>query len=257
MKLSDFIDNLPRYMKIYLAEIRLSVKLALKGRVHQYQEVKSLRKFLRDFEVDCVIDVGANHGQYATMLRRDVGFRGLILSFEPGPDMFQSLSKKTSGEKNWHAYHLAFSDESGTVPFNIMEGDQLSSINKTVDDLPEQFRTIGKIVETVDVQAVRLEELYPQLKAEHGFGRPFLKLDTQGHDLMAAKGAERCLAEMLGVQTELAVQKIYSGATGYRDMIDWLEERQFVPSAFFANNRGHFPLLFEMDGIFVSTSLLD
>jgi len=40
-------------------------------------------------------------------------------------------------------------------------------------------------------------------------------------------------------------------------MIDWLEARAFVPSAFFANNKGHFPLLVEMDGIFVNKALLD
>ena len=45
----------------------------------------------------------------------------------------------------------------------------------------------------------------------------------------------------------------------YRDapaMIDWLEARSFVPSAFFANNKGHFPLLVEMDGIFVNRALV-
>ena len=36
-----------------------------------------------------------------------------------------------------------------------------------------------------------------------------------------------------------------------------LEARAFVPSAFFANNKGHFPLLVEMDGIFVNKALLD
>ena len=29
-----------------------------------------------------------------------------------------------------------------------------------------------------------------------------------------------------------------------------------MPSAFFANNKGHFPLLVEMDGIFVNRTLL-
>src|SRR3546814_14571588 len=75
---------------------------------------------------------------------------------------------------------------------------------------------------------------------------------TQGHDLSVCEGAGDALRDMAGVQTELGVRPIYEGGTGYRAMIDWLAEHGFVPSAFFANNKGHFPLLVEMDGIFVN-----
>jgi hypothetical protein len=53
------------------------------------------------------------------------------------------------------------------------------------------------------------------------------------------------------------VRPIYDGGTSYRAMIDWLDARGFVPSAFFANNKGHFPLLVEMDGIFVNRALVE
>ena len=91
---------------------------------------------------------------------------------------------------------------------------------------------------------------------QHGFARPFLKMDTQGHDLSVCEGAGDAIGRMLGVQTELGVRPIYEGGAGYRAMIDWLEARDFVPSAFFANNKGHFPLLVEMDGIFVNRTLV-
>jgi len=35
-----------------------------------------------------------------------------------------------------------------------------------------------------------------------------------------------------------------------------MAEAGFAPNAFFANNKGHFPLLVEMDGLFVRDSLL-
>ena len=38
-------------------------------------------------------------------------------------------------------------------------------------------------------------------------------------------------------------------------MIGYLEGKGFVPNAFFANNKGHFPLLVEMDGIFIRSDL--
>mgnify|MGYP001557388654 FL=1 len=58
------------------------------------------------------------------------------------------------------------------------------------------------------------------------------------------------------MQTELGIRPIYDGGVGYRAMIDWLDEQGFAPSAFFANNKGHFPQLVEMDGIFVNRALL-
>ena len=76
-----------------LAQRWLAVRLAVAGRVDQYPEILSLRRFLSAFAVDCVIDVGANHGQYATMLRRDVGFAGAILSFEPNPETVAVLTE--------------------------------------------------------------------------------------------------------------------------------------------------------------------
>ena len=81
-------------------------------------------------------------------------------------------------------------------------------------------------------------------------------MDTQGHDLSVCEGAGDVLTTMLGIQTELGVRPIYEGGAGYRAMIDWLEARGFVPSAFFANNKGHFPQLVEMDGIFVNRTLV-
>ena len=112
------------------------------------------------------------------------------------------------------------------------------------------------MTQTVATPCRRLDTLLPEMQAQHGFSRPFLKMDTQGHDLSVCEGAGAALAQMTGVQTELGVRPIYEGGTGYRAMIEWLDARAFIPSAFFANNKGHFPLLVEMDGIFVNRALV-
>jgi len=250
------IKNLPKYGKIYLNELGLSLKLAAMGRSHQYQEVRALRNFLHGFEIDCVFDVGANHGQYASMLRHEVGYKGLILSFEPGLEIFESLEKRSRKDPKWHAFHLALSDHDGVAPFHITALDQASSLNPLTEDMPEHFTELCTVTETVDVTLRKLDGMIDDLRTKYGFKRPYLKLDTQGHDRQVAEGAEVCLPDMLGIQTELAIKPIYQQATGYREMIAWLEEHGFVPSAFFANNRGHFPLIYEMDGIFVNRKLL-
>jgi FkbM family methyltransferase len=233
----------------------LAVRLAALGRVHQYPEILALRRFLSAFAVDCVFDVGANAGQYATMLRREARFSGHILSFEPNPDVFALLSKAAASDARWHVFNLALSDFDGTADFNIMAADQFSSLERPAEGLDDIFVDRNKVTRTVKMECRRLQGLLPELMETHGFSRPFLKMDTQGHDRAVCLGAGDALGTMLGLQTELAVRPLYEGATGYRDMIGWLEEQGFVPSAFFANNKGHFPLLVEMDGIFISRAL--
>ncbi|WP_022682756.1 FkbM family methyltransferase [Sphingobium bisphenolivorans] len=239
-----------------LRDRALAVRLALRGRVHQYPEVQALRRFLTAFDIDCVFDVGANRGQYATMLRKDAGFRGTILSFEPNPDIFAELGQRAASDRKWHVFNMALSDFDGPARFNIMAADQFSSLKAPSQQQDAIFTERNKVTRTVEMQCRRLESLLSELSRTHGFARPFLKMDTQGHDLSVCEGAGTALAQMWGVQTELGVRPIYEGGTSYRAMIDWLAERDFVPSAFFANNKGHFPLLVEMDGIFINQALL-
>lgn len=239
-----------------LADRRLALRLALAGRVHQYPEIQALRRFLAAFEVDCLFDVGANRGQYAMMARKNAGYRGLILSFEPNPAVFAELAKRAASDRQWHVFNMALSDFDGMASFNIMAADQFSSLKKPSDAQDAIFADRNKVTATVEMQCRRLDALLPELMAKHGFSRPFLKMDTQGHDRGVCEGAGDVLGAMLGVQTELGVRPIYEDGTDYRTMIDWLAARGFVPSAFFANNKGHFPLLVEMDGIFVNRTLV-
>ena len=244
-----------RYVR-ELADRVLALRLAIAGRVHQYPEIQALRRFLSAFAVDCVFDVGANRGQYAAMLRKDAGFSGTILSFEPNPDIFAELSRRAASDAKWHVFNLALSDFDGSASFNIMAADQFSSLKKPSDQQDAIFVDRNRVTKAVEMQCRRIDALLPELRAAHGFARPFLKMDTQGHDLSVCEGAGRAIGDMAGVQTELGVRPIYEDGTGYQAMIDWLAGKDFIPSAFFANNKGHFPLLVEMDGIFVNRALL-
>lgn len=245
-------------MSRYIRELRnraLAVRLAIAGRIHQYPEILALRRFTQAMQVDALFDVGANYGQYAQMLRQDVGFGGHIFSFEPNPDVFAALRKTAERDPRWHVYNMALSDFDGVAPFHIMAAHQFSSIERPAEGLDEVFAPRNRVERTVEMQCRRLDGLIDELLAPYALSRPFLKMDTQGHDRSVCEGASASLPRMLGVQTELAVRPLYAGATGYRDMIAYLEARGFVPNAMFANNKGHFPLLVEMDGIFIRRDL--
>lgn len=242
----------------YRRELRdrwLAMRLGIAGRQHQYGEIVALRRLIAHFGIDCVIDVGANAGQYATMLRRDVGYRGSIVSFEPNPDVFARLDLAARRDRHWHVYNVALSDSDGQASFNIMAADQFSSLNAPGAGLEPIFAARNRVERTVHVPCARLETLLPEIDAAAGARAILLKMDTQGHDALVVAGAGAALHAMVGVQTELAIRPLYAGATDYREMIDLLGAAGFVPNALFANNKGHFPLLVELDGLFVRADL--
>ena len=242
----------------YRRELRdrwLAIRLGVTGRQHQYGEIVALRRFIAHFAIDCVIDVGANAGQYATMLRRDVGFAGTILSFEPNPVVCAALEKVAGKDSSWHVYNIALSDRDGEAEFNIMAADQFSSLNRPDQGLEPIFAERNRVTKTVRVPCARLDSLLPELAPAQEARAFLLKMDTQGHDAQVCSGASSVLKHMTGVQTELSVRPLYAGATDYRTMIALLGEGGFVPNAMFANNKGHFPLLVELDGLFVRADL--
>ena len=61
---------------------------------------------LGELRVDCVLDVGANVGQFGDMLRT-IGYMGTIVSFEPVDATFRTLAEHAApmagGEQcGWH-----------------------------------------------------------------------------------------------------------------------------------------------------------
>jgi len=242
----------------YRRELRdrwLAVRLGLAGRQHQYGEIVALRRLIAHFGIDCVLDVGANAGQYAMMLRRDVGFAGTIISFEPNPDVFALLAGKARTDPHWQVHNLALTDRDGEAQFNIMVADQFSSLNAPEDGLEQIFAERNRVAKSVPVACRRLDGLLPDLDGAKSARAILLKMDTQGHDAAVVRGAGAALAGLTAVQTELAVRPLYEGATDYRAMIALLAGAGYVPNAMFANNKGHFPLLVELDGLFVRADL--
>jgi len=244
----------------YRRELRdrwLATRLGIAGRQHQYGEIVALRRFIAHFGIDCVIDVGANAGQYATMLRRDVGFRGAIVSFEPNPQVHAQLAQAARSDGAWFTHNLALTDSDGEAQFNIMAADQFSSLNKPDEALEPIFAERNRVERSVTVICRRLDGLLPELEGARNARAILLKMDTQGHDAAVCRGAGAVLGRMTGIQTELAVRPLYAGATDYRAMIALLAEAGFMPNAMFANNKGHFPLLVELDGLFVRADLAE
>src|SRR4051794_15879966 len=78
------------------------------------------RALMERHNVDLVIDVGANVGQYATRLRQ-AGYSGRIVSFEPLPDAFADLARAAADDPLWDVRNAALGSCEDEIEFHISE----------------------------------------------------------------------------------------------------------------------------------------
>jgi len=225
-------------------------------KLHSLPEQEHLKRLLSHLEVDCVFDVGANVGQYATMLRRHAGYKGRIISFEPIPEAAEEVRRKAKRDKCWTVEQAALADEGGVRTFNVMAGSEFSSLSEPRTDEVGRFAAMNRPVRSIMVATETLADAYPRLKAQYGFRRPFLKMDTQGYDMSVLRGAGDIIREFAGFQSELSVRRIYEDAADFREALTYYQSLGFDLSAFVPNNAGHFPALIEIDCIMVRSDLL-
>lgn len=199
-----------------------------------------LREHLRDIfsrlAINCVLDVGANFGQYGSFLRR-CGYEGWIISFEPIADNFEKLSRQIATDSRWRAYQYALGDEEQSLPINVTQVSLFSSFLKPNAYCSERFGDEGRIQRTEHVTVKRLDSVLLDLISEIPDPRVYLKVDAQGYDLNVIKGLGTQVALIRALQTELSVQSIYSGVTGYLTSLQTLSELGFEPTGFFPVNR--------------------
>ena len=88
-----------------------------------------IRSIIEKYEIDFVIDAGANEGQFARKLRSF--YLGEILSFEPVSSAFERLAAAASSDPNWHVHKLALGSQESIQTINVSNSTEFSSFLKT------------------------------------------------------------------------------------------------------------------------------
>jgi FkbM family methyltransferase len=232
-----------------VVERALDVQIVPVGEVALAFEREHLRRFFRHFAVDCVFDIGANAGQYATMLRQRVGYTGQIISYEPIPELAAKLRSAAALDGAWAVEELALDAKTGCAAFNVFAVDEFSSLHELSALARQQFDKYVQLVRRIEVRTATLADELPRYQAQFGFKRPYLKLDTQGHDLSVAVGAGDRLRDFVGLQSELSFKRLYEDTPVFEEALQFYRDRGFELSALVPNNLGHFPRLLEIDCI--------
>lgn len=216
-----------------------------------------LRKLFDLLKVDCVLDVGANRGQFHDYLRDEVQFEGPIVSFEPIPEVAAAISERARADERWIVHNYALGSSAGVARFNVMKSSTLSSFLAPQHGAAQGFEDSNTVARVIDVEIRKLDDVFPELAANLQCKSVYLKLDTQGFDMEVIKGASQTLGRFVhGMQTEASVKPLYQGMPDYACAIRDLERLGFDLSGIFPlpDSEHQFPFLVEFDAVLVKRS---
>jgi len=128
-----------------------------------------------------VVDAGANIGIYSQFLARCVGQGGMVHSFEPSPENFGRLHAALSQFPNVRLNQLAVSDKTG---------DGLLYVSEELNVDHRAYPAEGETRRTVPIRSTTLDDYF-----KPGESVDLIKMDIQGYELHALRGAKRVIAD--------------------------------------------------------------
>jgi FkbM family methyltransferase len=210
----------------------------------------ALEAVLRSRDINCVIDVGGNRGDFGKLVRV-LGHTGRIVSFEPSPSTLPALAAVAARDARWEVRPVGLSAEPGTAELRLHKGPELDSLLSALPGVVDQIPIIAE-VGTATVTLSTLAAEYPNIISGLAAPRILLKSDTQGHDAEVLLGAKGLPPEIVAVLIELSAQPIYDGQPRMTKVMDILLDEGFAPVAFqplFHSSDGL--RIVELDGLFM------
>ena len=207
------------------------------------------RKLIQHFNIDLIIDVGANEGQFSQSMRK-LGFTGKISSFEPLTDVFKELSEKAEKDNLWQVFNLALGNADEQQEINVSK----NRVSNTDQMMPEHVKQEPEsfVVRKQKITVRRLDTIWNQISP--GSGNVFLKLDVQGFEKYVLQGAKESLKHIKLIQLEMALVPLYKEELLLAEMLQFMEGLGFsLYNLMGGFNNFETGQQFQVDGIFVRT----
>jgi FkbM family methyltransferase len=212
----------------------------------------ALAATLTNRRVTCVLDVGANEGEFSRHVR-SLGFRGRIVSFEPSPVPLGRLESLAARDPAWSVRPVALGAQAGVARLHRHADPVFDSLHPSVPSSHTRFPGLAD-AGSVEVRVETLADERPKAVSGIAHPRVLLKSDTQGHDLDVLRG-DPGLPDVVAVLVELSAQAIYDNQVYMTRCIDHLRDEGFTPVAFrpVTLASDHLSVI-EFDGLFVRPS---
>ncbi|HVZ65433.1 MAG TPA: FkbM family methyltransferase [Lacunisphaera sp.] len=173
-----------------------------------------------------IYDLGANRGQW-TLLAKSVFPSASVHAFEPLPDHCAAFSTATGSLAGVQLHVVALGEAEATLEMDLTTFSDSASFLKPTPAMAETYQV--QPGRRVRIPVVRLDDWVAGKKLP----RPdLIKLDLQGYELHALRGATACLQHASAVLLEVSFREFYAGQATPGTIIAFLEQAGFRLAAF-------------------------
>ncbi|WP_093027217.1 FkbM family methyltransferase [Thiocapsa roseopersicina] len=187
-------------------ELRLTRNLqAARERERAERQLEPWR-LLQHYDVRTVLDIGANEGQFAKLIR-DLCPRTLVYSFEPLPDIHILLQRRFRNDPSVVPVPCGLSDGAGRVVMNRSTFSPSSSLLPMAELHRTEYPHSAPQT-TVEVDVQRLDDWMTASGLKAG-PHVLVKLDVQGHELAVIRGGINTLRQARFAIVEVSFFELY------------------------------------------------
>ncbi|MFA7359945.1 MAG: FkbM family methyltransferase [Candidatus Kapaibacterium sp.] len=208
-------------------------------------------KMMKYYNIDTLIDVGANSGQYGSFVRT-LGYDKKIVSFEPLNDAFSLLQEVSKDDINWFVNNYALGNENTKSLIHISGNSYSSSILDMLDThlnaAPE-----SAYISTQEIEIKTFNSVYSQFCTDKN--NIMLKIDTQGYEKNVLDGVGDFLKHISILDLEMSLVPLYENGILFMEMFDYVGSKGFklfsLENEFSDETSGQ---LLQVNGIFINNS---
>ena len=197
-------------MKFFINEFLKKINLRVEKISHNPTFSNLLVQLLYKNNINLVLDVGANVGQFAQSIRIN-GYDKKIVSFEPLLEAYNKLLKISKNDNRWEVYErCALGDRNEKSSINVSAYDQSSSI-LSMTSLHSKIKKNSEYVSKQEINIYKLDSIFNEICSSEN--KIFLKIDTQGYEDKIIEGAKKSLGRIKGILLEASLVELYKGTT--------------------------------------------
>lgn len=178
-------------------------------------------KYYQNFPIT-LVDVGASGGLLEHWASVEDRIR--VVAFEPDKRSFVGLGKNSNQKRIY--INAALFNTKEMRNFYLTKKQEVSSIFKPNYSFLEQFPESERFKIT-EILKMETDTMDNQLEKYHIDNVDFIKLDTQGSELLILEGAVKTLENVLGVEIEVEFASMYEGQPLFADVDRFLRSIGF------------------------------
>ena len=208
---------------------------------------KRIAKFLINYNIETVIDIGSHKGEFLENLSKSISFNNAF-TFEPQEEIFKILLQKFPDTNKFHHNNVAVSDTIGKKKINISKLTYTSTLS--IENDKSKYLKIKRFLSNdkkqekyaYDVETVTLDTYF----REKNLNNSLLKIDVEGHELNVLEGSKNIIKKIKYVIIERQYFK------SYKDNFPEECNKFLTENSFILAKKFRFPTLHAEDRFYIN-----